>query len=114
MLLNDNLSSGLEPEEHKSFLAQQIDDFYATIMRQAYFTIFEINAHKAIAEANIPAEGIAQIYLNNLKQQFGHSVHVTADIQLGMVVHTTLLSYSILLLCLFFWQFISIITLRSV
>jgi oligoendopeptidase F len=79
MLLNDSLSSGLEPEEHKTFLAQQIDDFYATIMRQAYFTIFEINAHKAISEANIPAEGIAQIYLNNLKQQFGHSVHVTAD-----------------------------------
>jgi len=56
MLLNDSLSSGLEPEEHKTFLAQQIDDFYATIMRQAYFTIFEIDAHKSISEANIPGK----------------------------------------------------------
>ena len=79
MLLIDGLSSGLEPEERKSFLAQQIDDFYATIMRQAYFTIFEIDAHKAIAEANTNADGISEIYLDNLKQQFGHSVDVSAD-----------------------------------
>ena len=79
MLLIDGLSIGLKGEERKSFLAQQIDDFYATIMRQAYFTIFEIDAHKAIAEDNMPADGISEIYLNNLAQQFGHSVNISAD-----------------------------------
>lgn len=79
MLLNDSLSNELEPKERKSLLAQQIDDFYATIMRQAYFTIFEIDAHKAIAEANIDADGVSEIYLNNLRQQFGQSVRVSED-----------------------------------
>lgn len=79
MLLNDKLCSGLESDERISFLAQQIDDFYATILRQAYFTIFEIDAHKAIAESNTPADGISEIYLDNLREQFGKSVDVSVD-----------------------------------
>lgn len=79
MLLNDHLCNGLESDERASFLAQQIDDFYATIIRQAYFTIFEIDAHKAIAESNLAADGISEIYLDNLRQQFGKSVDVSTD-----------------------------------
>ena len=31
-------------------LSEKIDDLYATILRQSFFTIFEIDAHKQIGE----------------------------------------------------------------
>ena len=31
-------------------LAEKIDDLYATILRQSFFTIFEMDAHEQIGE----------------------------------------------------------------
>jgi oligoendopeptidase F len=62
-------------------IAQQIDDLYATIMRQAYFTLFEIGAHRVVAERNATIDMLSELYLNNLKEQFGDSVNVTDDFQ---------------------------------
>jgi oligoendopeptidase F len=62
-------------------LAHEIDDMYATIMRQAYFTLFEIAAHKAIVQQNITIENISKLYMNNLNDQFGQSVKVSEDFQ---------------------------------
>ena len=45
MLLNHGLLEKLNAKESKAFLAEQIDDMYATTTRQAYFTMFEIEAH---------------------------------------------------------------------
>ena len=81
MLLNDKLSEKLTKVERRISLAEQIDDLYATIMRQAYFTLFEIDAHRAIAEQNATIDQISELYLNNLKEQFGDSVNVTRDFQ---------------------------------
>ena len=50
----------LTRKERKILLAEQIDDMYATIMRQAYFTLFEINAHHAIAEQNATIDKVSQ------------------------------------------------------
>ena len=41
MLLNDSVSVKLSNKEKKIHFTEQIDRFYATIIRQAYFTIFE-------------------------------------------------------------------------
>jgi oligoendopeptidase F len=71
MLLNDSLHKILDSKERKVLLAEQIDDMYATIMRQAYFTLFEIEAHKAIADQNATIDKVAQLYLDNLSEQFG-------------------------------------------
>ncbi|HYY50556.1 MAG TPA: M3 family metallopeptidase, partial [Nitrososphaeraceae archaeon] len=79
MLLNDKLSESLTKVERKILLAQQIDDLYATIMRQAYFTLFEINAHRVVAEQNATIDMLSKLYLDNLKEQFGDSVNVTDD-----------------------------------
>jgi oligoendopeptidase F len=79
MLLNDSLLKTLNTKESKAFLAEQIDDMYATIMRQAYFTMFEIEAHKAIADHHATIDKVAEIYLNNLSEQFGDSIDVSRD-----------------------------------
>jgi oligoendopeptidase F len=81
MLLNDKLSERLTKVERMILLAQQIDDMYATIMRQAYFTLFEIDAHRVVAEQNATIDMLSELYLNNLKEQFGDSVNVTDDFQ---------------------------------
>jgi len=81
MLLNDKLAEKMSDKERRFLLAEQIDDIYATIMRQAYFTLFEIEAHNAIAEHNATIDKVSEIYLNNLKEQFGNSVTITTDFQ---------------------------------
>ena len=81
MLLNDSLHKRLTNKERKVLLAEQIDDMYATIMRQAYFTLFEIEAHKAIANNNATIDKVAQLYLDNLSEQFADSIDMSADFQ---------------------------------
>jgi oligoendopeptidase F len=81
MLLNDKLSERITRVERRILLAEQIDDMYATIMRQAYFTLFEIDAHRAVAEQNATIDTVSELYLNNLKEQFGNSVNVSHDFQ---------------------------------
>ena len=81
MLLNDVLSKKTPNKEYRILLAEQIDDMYATIMRQAFFTRFEIDAHNAIADKNATIEQVSSIYLQNLKEQFGNSISVTDDFQ---------------------------------
>ena len=81
MLLNDKLSKRIIGKESRILLAEQIDDMYATIIRQAYFTLFEIDAHKAIAEQNATIDKVSEIYLSNLKEQFGNSIDVSEDFQ---------------------------------
>jgi oligoendopeptidase F len=81
ILLNEKLFRNVGAREQKILLAEQIDDMYATIMRQAYFTLFEIDAHQNIAEKNATIDKVSELYLNNLNQQFGDSVNVSPDFQ---------------------------------
>ncbi|MGC1930969.1 MAG: M3 family oligoendopeptidase [Candidatus Nitrosopolaris sp.] len=81
MMLNDELSNRITSRERRILLAEQIDDMYATIIRQAYFTLFEIDAHRAVAEQNATIDAVSELYLNNLKEQFGNSVNVSRDFQ---------------------------------
>jgi oligoendopeptidase F len=79
MLLNEEIYKKLDREKKKIFLAEQIDDMYATIIRQAFFTIFEIEVHKNIVEQNVTTDNISEYYVNNLKAQFGDSIHISND-----------------------------------
>ncbi|MEK0349737.1 MAG: M3 family oligoendopeptidase [Nitrosopumilus sp.] len=78
LLLYDNLSDKISDDEKKIVLSEKIDDLYATIMRQSFFTIFEIDAHKQIGEGTTVDE-ISKTYLQNLKEQFGNSVSLSED-----------------------------------
>ena len=79
MLLNEEIYKKLDREKKKILLAEQIDDMYATIIRQAFFTIFEIEAHKNIVEQNVTSDNLSEYYMNNLKAQFGDSIHISND-----------------------------------
>ncbi len=78
LLLYDNLSDTISDDEKKIMLSEKIDDLYATILRQSFFTLFEVDAHKQIGEGTTIDE-ISKIYLQNLKVQFGNSVNVSED-----------------------------------
>jgi len=78
LLLYDNISNEITENEKRVMLSEKIDDLYATIMRQSFFTIFEVDAHKQIGEGTTIDE-ISKIYLNNLKEQFGKSIVMSDD-----------------------------------
>ena len=78
LLLYDNLSDKISDNEKKVMLSEKIDDLYATILRQSFFTIFEIDAHEQIGKGTTINE-ISKTYLKNLKDQFGNSVNISED-----------------------------------
>ncbi|MEW6544946.1 MAG: M3 family oligoendopeptidase [Nitrospirota bacterium] len=59
----------------QSLLLAQLDDLYATVMRQAYFVLFEKKAHEMIADS-ATTEDLASAYLDTLRAQFGKAVPV--------------------------------------
>ena len=81
LLLYDNIADSMTDTEKAAILSEKIDDIYATVMRQAFFTIFEIDAHKQIADGTT-IEEISKTYLNNLKTQFGNSIELSDDFAL--------------------------------
>ncbi|MFQ5440785.1 MAG: M3 family oligoendopeptidase [Nitrosopumilaceae archaeon] len=78
LLLYDNISNEISKDEKKIMLSEKIDDLYATIMRQSFFTIFEKDAHEQIGQGTTIDE-ISKNYLGNLKEQFGKSVELSKD-----------------------------------
>lgn len=78
LLLYDNISDKISDDEKKIILSEKIDDLYATILRQSFFTIFEVDAHKQIGKGTTVDE-ISKTYLQNLKEQFGNSVILSED-----------------------------------
>lgn len=79
MLLIDRLLSREEdPAVRRDILFKQVDDAYATIMRQAFFALFEREAHGMIKEGAIIDE-LSEMYLENLARQFGSAVSVSDE-----------------------------------
>lgn len=70
MLLAQRLLRESGDEEKIAVLMKLLDGQYATIVRQAYFIMFEIAAHERIAEGATVHE-LNRLYLDNLKEQFG-------------------------------------------
>jgi oligoendopeptidase F len=62
----------------RDLLAHAIDDAYVTVLRQAYFTIFEREAHRMIVEGKSFQE-VAAAYMANLVEQFGDSVELAEE-----------------------------------
>lgn len=62
----------------QGLLLAQLDDLYATVLRQTYFVLFEKQAHEMIANG-ATAEDLAAAYLTNLREQFGRAVRVPDD-----------------------------------
>ena len=78
MLLFDAMAGKMDQTEEAKVLAGKLDDLYATIPRQAFFTIFETKAHERLAGGATPGE-ISEVYSGTLSEQFGDSVDVSED-----------------------------------
>ena len=87
-LVSDSIMAGLDRDSLRSMLFRKFEDYYGTIARQAFLTLFEIGAHKKIAEGAADAE-LNSVYYNNQKEQFGDSVDVSRnfDIEWTSIPH---------------------------
>ncbi|NIS79043.1 MAG: oligoendopeptidase F [Anaerolineales bacterium] len=85
MLLVDTLLAlDPDPEVQRDLLFRQMDDAYATIMRQAYFAIFERDAHDHISKG-AQVDELSDLYLSNLVNQFGDSLDLSDDFRVEWV-----------------------------
>ena len=76
MIVFDKLFEEAKTDEaRKNLLAKRIDGAYSTIMRQAYFVMFELKAQEAIANGITP-EKLSEIYFSTLEEQFGDSLEL--------------------------------------
>jgi oligoendopeptidase F len=74
MLVVDKLlSKDPDPEVQRDLLFRQMDNAYATIMRQAYFSMFERTAHGLI-HSGASVEELSDSYFENLSEQFGDAL----------------------------------------
>ncbi len=81
MLITDRLlAEETDPVVRRELLAAAVDDVYATVMRQTYFVRFELDAHAAIM-ANKSADDLFDLYLENLREQFGDSMTVAPELR---------------------------------
>lgn len=80
-ILSDALmSQERDKSARQGLLLTQLDDIYATVLRQAYFVRFEKLAHRMIADG-ATGDQLAQTYLGELRQQFGKAVKVPDEFQ---------------------------------
>jgi oligoendopeptidase F len=81
MILTERLLTE-EPDKavRRNILAAAVDDAYATVMRQAFFVLFEREAHRMIQEGQTTDE-LRAAYLKALEEQFGNVVDVDESFQ---------------------------------
>jgi oligoendopeptidase F len=99
MLLTDRLlKAETDVAVRRDLLAGKIDDAYATVQRQAYFTLFEREAHRMVV-ANRSVDEISAHYQANLAEQFGAAVDVADEfkwewISIPHIYHTPFYTYA--------------------
>jgi len=62
----------------EDILFGQLDDAFATILRQIYFAIFERDAHDRIIQ-DASVDELSELYLENLREEFGDAVDVSDE-----------------------------------
>ena len=98
MLVDQLLENETDESVRRDLLFSQVDDSYATIMRQAYFALFERRAHEMINE-NASVDELAEAYLENLADQFGDSLDVSDEfkwewVSIPHIYHTPFYVYA--------------------
>ena len=74
-LVDKLLAQETNEDVRRDLLFRQMDDAFATILRQNYFSMFEKTAHDLIAQGAQVNE-LADAYMENLKSEFGDSVEL--------------------------------------
>ena len=98
MLVDRLLSEETDEGVRRDLLFRQIDDAYATIQRQAFFALFEKQAHQMVIDG-ASVDEMADAYLANLKEQFGDAVEVSDEfkwewVSIPHIYHTPFYVYA--------------------
>ncbi len=78
MLVDRMLELEKDPAVRRDILFRQVDDAYATIMRQAFFALFEREAHTMVRDG-ATIDLLNDAYMKNLGRQFGDSVELSEE-----------------------------------
>ncbi|MBM3151866.1 MAG: M3 family oligoendopeptidase [Chloroflexi bacterium] len=98
MLVDKMLASETDEAVRRDLLFRQIDDSFATILRQSFFALFEKQAHEMI-QNNASVDEIAAAYMENLKEQFGDAVEIGEEfkwewVSIPHIYHTPFYVYA--------------------
>jgi oligoendopeptidase F len=99
MMLTDKLLAEEKDEAvRRDILFKQVDDAYATIIRQAYFAMFEKQAHEMI-QKNASVDELCAAYIENLKEQFGDAIELSDEfkwewVSIPHIYHTPFYVYA--------------------
>ena len=98
MLVDRLLSEEKDDSFRRDLLFRQVDDSYATIMRQSFFALFEKKAHQMIVDG-ASVEDLSDAYFENLKQQFGESIEIGEEfrwewVSIPHIYHTPFYVYA--------------------
>ncbi|MDR2352236.1 MAG: M3 family oligoendopeptidase [Deltaproteobacteria bacterium] len=67
-----------DKEQTRVLMFHLLDDAYATVGRQAFFSLFEVKAHEMVNSGATPKE-ISEVYYQNLASQFGENVEISPE-----------------------------------
>ena len=81
IVLNRLLAENPDPQLRADILFRNMDRNYGSIMRQAFFAIFESDAHTQFREG-ASIDEISALYGQNLRDQFGESMEISEDFHL--------------------------------
>ncbi len=98
MLVDRLMAQESDPAVRRDMIFRQVDDSYATIMRQSYFALFEKQAHEMI-QNNASVDEITAAYVENLKEQFGDAVELSEEfkwewVSIPHIYHTPFYVYA--------------------
>jgi oligoendopeptidase F len=98
MLIDRLLATEKDESVRRDLLFRQVDDAYATIQRQAFFALFERQAHQMISQGAAVDE-LSTAYMQNLREQFGEAVEVSDEfrwewVSIPHIYHTPFYVYA--------------------
>jgi oligoendopeptidase F len=98
MLTEKLLAEETDEAVRRDILFKQMDDAFATILRQIYFAMFEREAHEMI-QKNTSTDDLSAAYMENLKEQFGDSVELSDEfkwewVSIPHIYHTPFYVYA--------------------
>ncbi|MEO7840038.1 MAG: M3 family oligoendopeptidase [Anaerolineales bacterium] len=98
MLTEKLLAEETDEAVRRDILFKQMDDAFATILRQVYFALFEREAH-AMIQKNASVDELSAAYMENLKEQFGDSVELSDEfkwewVSIPHIYHTPFYVYA--------------------
>lgn len=80
LVFDDILKETSDPKVKLSIVAGKIEDFFATVFRQAIMTRFEQKLHKARSEeGELSTKRINELWMETNRKMFGDSVELTED-----------------------------------